>query len=417
MFKKGRYRSFVGYMSRVRNVHKLDWDWTEALEQESRSAVRSVLRGIGPSRQSSEYSLLKILELSKDMADTDTPVVTGGPVGPVRYCEFSCLYVLREIEGSFLVVTDLVFDTTAEEVTTSLSACKTDPKARGCTRTWGCACGGAGTARTVPCAFHCALEQVAAVRYLLKEDPAWPDVPLFPSAGGVAVSMDACVRTIEFLAEAAGDSLRDESGERRMGGHSHRISGSRFLARLGIPLHIIQGLARWGSDVVLHYIQDAPLCKLTVFYRDALSEQYPALAQAPSSGSASSGSGTRAGPTTTQTASLRKALHSLTDSVQQLLEREAAFVSRVDALENPAIKTLIHNLDTGSLHRALVDGPDFLPVEWRSRCGWRFGQKRFARLQNIPASMPWDKICDNCLRHERRTRADSDYENSIYAHG
>ncbi len=70
--------------------------------------------------------------------------------------------------------------------------------------------------------------------------------------------------TIEMVAQATGGPVLDADGGRRFGGHSLRISGSRFLARLGLPKHIIQGLARWGSEVILHYIQDAPLAKLNV---------------------------------------------------------------------------------------------------------------------------------------------------------
>ena len=45
-----------------------------------------------------------------------------------------------------------------------------------------------------------------------------------------------------------------------------RVSGSRYLAALGMQLALIQILARWGGDMILHYVADAPLAKIAERY-------------------------------------------------------------------------------------------------------------------------------------------------------
>ena len=59
-------------------------------------------------------------------------------------------------------------------------------------------------------------------------------------------------------------------GRCTVGEHVWRVSGSRHLAALDVPTPIIMRLARWGSDVILRYIADAPLSALTRVYLDRL---------------------------------------------------------------------------------------------------------------------------------------------------
>jgi hypothetical protein len=46
---------------------------------------------------------------------------------------------------------------------------------------------------------------------------------------------------------------------KRITGHMPRVAGAVRLARAGLEVWKIQIFCRWGSDVVLRYIQDAPL--------------------------------------------------------------------------------------------------------------------------------------------------------------
>ena len=75
------------------------------------------------------------------------------------------------------------------------------------------------------------------------------------------------VLTIEHIAELLGEPLVDVQGIRRFGGHTLRVTGARTLAGMGIDLMLIQLMARWSSDVVLRYVAEAPLAKLSDTYR------------------------------------------------------------------------------------------------------------------------------------------------------
>ncbi|CAK9013877.1 unnamed protein product [Durusdinium trenchii] len=72
------------------------------------------------------------------------------------------------------------------------------------------------------------------------------------------------------VAELLGDSALapgklptvHDNGARAYTGHSARVTGARFMAMHNIELWRIQLFGRWGSDVFLHYIQDAPVAQL-----------------------------------------------------------------------------------------------------------------------------------------------------------
>ena len=57
-FKQGGYRSFANYLSAVRAVHiEMGFDWTLQLDAVGKWCTRSVLRGIGPARQSCPFRM------------------------------------------------------------------------------------------------------------------------------------------------------------------------------------------------------------------------------------------------------------------------------------------------------------------------------------------------------------------------
>ena len=89
-----------------------------------------------------------------------------------------------------------------------------------------------------------------------------PNLPLFPTSGGLTPSKESIVSTLEHAVALSGAVTHDDAGYRLFGGHSFRVTGSRILARLGIDIVIIMALARWSSDVVQRYISEAPLALL-----------------------------------------------------------------------------------------------------------------------------------------------------------
>lgn len=84
----------------------------------------------------------------------------------------------------------------------------------------------------------------------------------FPAEDGQSSTNKGWADTFEAIAKILGLPLVHENGARAYTGHSARVSGARFMASHDIELWRVQLFGRWGSQVFLHYIQDAPLAQL-----------------------------------------------------------------------------------------------------------------------------------------------------------
>ena len=89
-----------------------------------------------------------------------------------------------------------------------------------------------------------------------------PDSPLFPDSHGNYCTKIGVVNTIRKAAEMAGMQVCDSEGHHRLSGHTFRITGARYLSAAGLDPITIQLLGRWGSNVVLTYLAEAPLMSL-----------------------------------------------------------------------------------------------------------------------------------------------------------
>ena len=81
------------------------------------------------------------------------PITTGGPVQPHTAALLSSMFLLREIELAGSKLGDWTIDEIDQEVSWNLPGSKTDPKALGVSRKWGCLCG----LNKLPCPYHLAL--------------------------------------------------------------------------------------------------------------------------------------------------------------------------------------------------------------------------------------------------------------------
>ena len=110
--------------------------------------TRSVLRGIGPARQSCSFTYRRLLLLPL----TPEPLSSDGPQHPVRFTLLATSFLLREIEASTTVCGSWSFYDEALEVTWLLPGSKSDHLALGVSRTWPCICG----VQTLACPYHLA---------------------------------------------------------------------------------------------------------------------------------------------------------------------------------------------------------------------------------------------------------------------
>ena len=158
------------------------------------------------------------------------------------------------------------------------------------------------------------------------------------------------------MASFTGAQDTDELGRNIIGEHAWRVSGSRLLASLGVPQSMIALLARWGSDVILRYIADAPLRSLTSLYREK-------------TGTASSSYQVVSNESVIRTEALQW------NTQEALLLADQALT---DALEEHTAESEVHrfatNLDTRVVHIIVTDQIGEKPGAQlgRTRCNWDY---------------------------------------------
>jgi hypothetical protein len=378
LFKAGDFRSFANYLSSMKTEH-LDagHDWSPLLDHVCRWVTRSVLRGIGPARQSHPLPIALLLTLPR----TTAPLVEGGFHSPVAATLLACIFLLREVELAATRVDHVTFDHPAQTVSWLLTASKTDPLAQGTSRTWGCLCEVPG----LPCPYHLAVELViAATRFA--DDNDWTvaaalRMPLLYTADGVTPSKAKVVETFEALARRCGRPVLSAEGLRLYGGHSARVTGAQVLAAHGIEVNKIRILARHSGDAILRYVSDAPLTTL----RADLGLVGPL-----DSGASSSTSSTCS---RALSAKLAKALDTLAKQAVSI-EALRKLVTQRDAI------IFVQNISTGAIHGARAGDST------HTICGWSVSPARQRRgglrwLTTI-STEPWWNLCERCLGPERQ---------------
>ena len=275
--KQRGYRSFPNFVVAVKELHcEAGGTWTDEIDLCRRKCVASTQRGIGPARQCMEVPILRVsvLELGND------PLSADGPICPQHWAVLCTFHLLRGAESASALASALVIDSTLATESLKLPASKTDPSAWGCTRTWGCVCtdrlSGQPYDGKPPCPYHAAIShKVELVRRFGRSDGSLPeDLPLFPNCSGAWCSRSGFVESIETMAVALCLPTVDDMGRSTLGEHVWRVTGARHLARLLVPYGIITLLARWGSNVILRYIAEAPLENLTNVYREAMGSSH-----------------------------------------------------------------------------------------------------------------------------------------------
>lgn len=121
IFKRGGYRSFANHMSAIKAGHiEAGRQWEQLLSHTSGWVTRSVLRGIGPARQSCGFTFAKLCKLPR----LPTPKVRNGPQQPVHLALLSTIFLLREVDASTALASAWRFDDEAMEVTWTLRGSK-----------------------------------------------------------------------------------------------------------------------------------------------------------------------------------------------------------------------------------------------------------------------------------------------------
>ena len=368
-FKHAGYRSFPNFMTAAKLRHCKEFPWPEELARCRNECIRSTQRGIGPARQCLEIPLRPLVEQPMNYE----PLAPDGPICPREWAVLSSFHVLRGAESALALDQSLTLNVDKETETWRLPSSKTDPQGVGCARSWGCVC--RKGEKELLCPFHAAkkLKQETRRRFADTDGNLPEGFPLFPNADGGWCSSKGFVATIEKMAALLNLSTIDELDRNIVGEHVWRITGSRHLAALDVPLIIIKLLARWGGDTVMRYVAEAPLSSLTQVYIDRVS----------ASDDAARGlvSGLAAQPV--------MPIAQLTESSELDTCVDAAAQELI--MDDPKQPFIVSA--KGIVH--LVSAPPVLgrATAMRTPCGWSFRDREHQLAAAVPAGARTCKMC------------------------
>ena len=159
---------------------------------------------------------------------------------------------------------------TRKTVRIRVPASRTNLRNRSVIREWGCVCPPEGSAAgchyssVPPCPYCAAVTQSEIVSAVARENGMdAEDVPFFPTASGNAANKDQGAASVEQITSAGGDTVRDESGRRKITGHTF-LGARRPVPGCHGPLAVqIQLLAHWASPIIIRYAAASPLQAVT----------------------------------------------------------------------------------------------------------------------------------------------------------
>ena len=390
MLKKGGYRTPANYISRLKSEHCKYEPWHPWLEEEASAGIRSVCRGLGPAKQSLPYPL----DRAAEGAHHQDPPVPGAPLGFANLAVISCFFMLREIEATLMLVSSVTLNMAEATVTILLPITKTDWRALGCVRTWGCVCASFSASR---CPFHAACCQMELLTRTFGPKMHAAGFPFFSTLEGLAADKSAVIECIEFVVQLLKMPLTGKDGRNLFGGHAFRVGGARHLCRHGVPVHTIALLARWSSDMVHHYLKDTPLEKLTAEYLKSASNPH---------GSQDDGIDASSGSKLKNTCRLTEAeqtmLKELTKKAEDQEEELRKINTNIEHIKSTIVEPM-YVVSFGGLGSWHIMHPHVgVPsTEWKVKCGWRYGGSVISREAHFPKYIFFKRICDRCLPKER----------------
>jgi len=273
------------------------------------------------------------------------------------------------------------------------------------------------TATKVPCPVHALINQICLLTEMFGLHRV-AQLPLFPTSEGTVVTKDNFVKWVQSLARECGLSS-EHNIFADFGGHVWRVSGSRHMYRMGIPINIIKLLARWSSIVVDHYLKDTPLEQLTDLYRSGASVS--------GTTSAAQGAGQLALCTSAEAAKYtleavppkhtptvsRKNVKDLIESALRPLETQLVTISNmvtnvecdvvrckddIDVLRNRQTPPFVMALQGRKGYHVTSGDYNLLhPTRWQTRCGWAYSACLFERHAEIPIGTSSSRLCKRCL--------------------
>ena len=423
--KAGHYHSCSQYFSAAiaHQLRTLKQPIGEEVRWAIRDAIRSVKRGLGPASLKDSFDVRILGGLVSPDMDLE-PFSWECIQAAADIVLVACWFMLREIELSAAKARHLYLEG-RDRVNLLLPVSKTDVQGQLTVRTYRCICRAQNESL---CPYHAAKRHLDRLDILKDQGGVSPF--LLPGQGTDPVSKATVVRMVERVLHAAGVPLTrpDAAGHEiaRFRGHVLRVSGTQFLASLGIGIPLLQLQGRWTSRAIERYAQLAPLLRLPDSVLAACS-MVPGPEQQACSTSGEGGlvvvdsplSEEGEGPSrASERPAKRRARRSRTpsrateefstgvapwaDEVQDLRDQLAVLRA---AISEPPV-TYVVQPRRGVVHEVAVNEAHNEVGLWRTSCGWAYGWSSFYRVtaQGVGSGL---RRCKRCFSAEALVVASS----------
>ena len=410
--KAGFYRSPQLYFQAAmgHQMRALGWPVEAMVKGLVKEVVRSVKRGLGPAKLKDSFDVwsLQAATISED----DEPF----SLDSVEHCTdmaiIGCWWMLRELEMSAAKAHHLYVDGGLANLL--LPVHKTETAGSLSVRSLGCAC---KDSQLRLCPWH-AVERHLVWVYNHGSYRSQRHFPLFPDENGQHPSKQRVISAFHSVLSAVGIDLwrTDEHGspKARFGGHVLRVSGAQFLASAGISLQHIQLLGRWSSLAVQRYVQLAPLAIVPHLPERVLQNSGPLAEDAEVMASKALSSGSQIEPSgAVAGGDMVPAFAGPPDDAmaQRMSVLEEAMVSLRAAMIPPE-RPYVVRAKSRVVHLAQHDEFNNAPLDWRSKCGWRYGTSNFYRIVQLAAEHHRCKKCFNLAADDEDAASLSDSSSS-----
>ena len=411
-FKAGHYRSVQLYYQAVFGfqLRHLGVPVDPLIRGTVREVVRSVKRGLGPSRLKEGFDVWLLSRST--FSDDDEAFNLSSAVHCIDMVIIGVWWMLREIEMSSAMVQHLWLEHDRAHLLVPVH--KTESCGNLMPRALGCAC---SSTPSRLCPWHSVERHLTRVYNHACFRPQ-SQFPLFPDERGRPASKARMIEAFQLVIGATGTSLTkpDERGQHRtrFGGHTLRVSGAQFLAGAGVPLQHIQLLGRWSSMAVQRYVQCAPLSVIPNIPETILSGQVQDLQEPlrvvntalrepdPAASQPAFSPGTPSGiAMPVETPQVLQQLGQSLASTDGRLQQLADTVSSLQQAVLPPEQTFVVRSKSRVVHHAQPDELANHPSSWRTRCGWLYGQANFYRLSVVAPEHKQCKKCFNLVGSDR----------------
>ena len=391
VLRASNFRSAYSYACEMKQWHvRSGFEWNVELDLALKDAKRAVTRGLGPPSKAEEIPMDVLTKMWRRGGLADCR-----PDWPALRHEVWVLavsFLLREVElaGLRMGQSETFLDMNKRCVTLFLPVSKSDPMGRGCKRALACTC---GAIREPLCPFCATVELVknqVARTGVESSDSKAGEIPLVASESSPwdTVRKEAVVEAVrndlvnlfEVCPEFAG-----KVEPMKVSGHSFRRSGAKTLARKGVPIDLIQYMARHSSNAIVGYveeaIEEAPNGAFRLQEHLELRELVNLALR--------------------ECAGVKESLEAVTLKLQQSASGTPIQIDKELILQTFNEWTrpeVVLNVVSGKLHSTFGNAYRRNPKDWVTTCGWRWvtaGQEARACLESSDLSIDFT-ICAKC---------------------